>query len=71
MIEPITDKEIEQIKSDINKRGRINNITTIITALILAIVFATSTIIVLKWHTFSLLGVLLLINLISSYANRN
>lgn len=71
MIEPITETEINDLKKRVRRAAKISRFAQIFTTVLNAVVFVGSTIITLKWHTFTLIGVILLINLIIAYANKS
>lgn len=67
-VEPITDKEIEQIKLDVRekyeKRKKTVYTTILISTIVLGIVFISSSIILLKWHFITLIFSIIFINLL-------
>lgn len=67
-VEPITDKEIEQIKLDVRakyeKRKKTVYTTILISTIVLGIVFISSSIILLKWHFMTLIFSIIFINLL-------
>ena len=77
-VNPITDQEIEEVRVNVRKKTKLKaNVKAIcytLSALIFLVVFMFCMIVQLKWHTFTVFGSVILINLATSliirkYAN--